>query len=236
VPTLRGPDEGPPVPDRSRPDDRGRDAGPFSSWLSDLQGAWRAGRDAEVPCGTCTACCTSSQFVQIGPGERQTLDRIPAELLFAAPRLPAGHVLLGYDQHGHCPMLIDNTCSIYDDRPRACRTYDCRVFAAADIEITERDKAQIAERVRQWQFAYPGRSDRLAHEAVRAAAAFLQSHDELLPGGTDGTPPTQLALLALELHDLFVNTDGETRVVTIEPGDLEALKARVRASDPPIPP
>ena len=60
-----------------------------------------------MPCGTCTACCTSSQFVHIGPDEVDTLAHIPAELLFPAPRMPKGHVLLGYDERGHCPMLID---------------------------------------------------------------------------------------------------------------------------------
>jgi hypothetical protein len=25
-------------------------------------------------------------------------------------------------------MLVDDRCSIYEDRPRACRTYDCRIL------------------------------------------------------------------------------------------------------------
>jgi hypothetical protein len=82
------------------------DAGDFSSWLVEIQAALRAERAAEVPCGGCTACCTSSQFVHVGPDETDTLAHIPAELLFPAPRMPEGHVLLGYDERGHCPMLI----------------------------------------------------------------------------------------------------------------------------------
>jgi hypothetical protein len=33
------------------------------------------------------------------------LARIPAELLFPAPRLPPGHVVLGYDERGHADLL-----------------------------------------------------------------------------------------------------------------------------------
>jgi uncharacterized protein len=212
-----------PIPDEG-PDGRRRAAGPFSSWLGDLQEARRAERDVDVPCGTCTACCTSSQFVHIGPDERRTLARIPPELLFPAPRSPAGHVLLGYDEHGHCPMLIDNACSIYEDRPRTCRTYDCRVFAATGVALTEPEKAQLAERVRQWRFDYPRPSDRRAHEAVLSASAFLTAHPELLGGGAMAT---QIALLALEIRDLFVTSNGGSPEVTTDPTDLRALKDRL---------
>src|SRR3954471_9741429 len=126
-------------------------AGDFSSWLADLRSALRGERDADVPCGDCTACCTSSQFVHIGPEETDTLAHIPAELLFPAPRMPRGHVLMGYDERGHCPMLIDGRCSIYDHRPRTCRTYDCRVFPAAGVEVDAGQDA-IGRRVGQWRF------------------------------------------------------------------------------------
>src|SRR6476659_10784222 len=69
-------------------------AGDFSTWLSGMQAALRGDEDADVPCGTCTACCTSSQFVHIEPDEADALAHIPAALLFPAPRLPKGHVLL----------------------------------------------------------------------------------------------------------------------------------------------
>lgn len=90
-----------------------------------MRSALRGEQPSAVPCDGCTACCTSSQFVHIEPDERETLRRIPSELLFPAPRMPAGHVLLGYDEHGRCPMLSEQGCSIYEHRPRTCRTYDC---------------------------------------------------------------------------------------------------------------
>ena len=63
-----------------------------------MQRALRGEASSDVACGYCTACCTSSQFVHIGPEEASTLAHIPSELLFAAPRLPKGHLVLGYDQ------------------------------------------------------------------------------------------------------------------------------------------
>ena len=108
-------------------------AGRFSSWLRRTRSAQLEENGVDVPCGECNACCKSSYFIHIRPEETQTLSRIPGELLFAAPGLPEGNVLLGYDENGHCPMLIDEKCSIYEHRPLTCRTYDCRIFPAAGI-------------------------------------------------------------------------------------------------------
>ncbi len=148
-------------------------AGSFSSWLTATQAALRGERDADVPCDGCTACCRSSQFVHVALDETDTLAHIPTELLFPAPYRP-DELVLGYDERGHCPMLVDDRCSIYAHRPHACRTYDCRVLAAAGLIIDGDDKAPIAERVGRWVFSYPTEADRAAHDAVRAAAASLE--------------------------------------------------------------
>src|ERR1700675_3707326 len=89
----------------------------FSSWLRRTRNAQMEKGSASVPCGECVACFTSFYFIHIGPEESQTLNRIPKELLFPAPGLPKGHVLLGYDEKGRCPMLVDGKCSIYEHRP-----------------------------------------------------------------------------------------------------------------------
>jgi Fe-S-cluster containining protein len=170
--------------------------------LTSTEAVWRGEGDADVPCDGCTACCTSSQFVHIVPDETETLARIPRRLLFPAPGLPAGHTLLPYDEHGHCPMLVDGRCSIYAHRPRTCRVYDCRVFAAAEVEPDE-DKVQIAARVRRWRFEHPGEDDERAHAAVRAAAAYLRAHPELRV-----TPAAaELAVSAIEAHAVFLDDD-----------------------------
>jgi Fe-S-cluster containining protein len=139
-----------------------------------MRRALRGELASEVPCDGCTACCTSSQFVHIGAGETDTLAHIPAELVFPAPRLPPGNVVLGYDKNGHCPMLVDGACSIYEHRPRACRTYDCRVFAATGVAIEDRAQAAIAQRAGRWRFEFPAQADRVEYEAIRAAARSVR--------------------------------------------------------------
>src|SRR3954452_13867356 len=111
------------------------------------------------------ACCTSSQFVHIEPDEADALAHIPAALLFPAPRLPKGHVLLGYDERGHCPMLVAGRCSMYEHRPRACRAYDCRGCPAAGVNP---DPAAIAALPRPRRFTYPSDTHRHDPETVRS--------------------------------------------------------------------
>ena len=205
--------------DENGADETGADeiaAGGFAAWLADIDAALRGERDAVVPCGRCTACCRSSQFVHIGPDEADTLRHVPLALRFPAPRLPRGHVLLGYDDHGRCPMLVDDRCSIYEHRPRACRTYDCRVFAAAGLDAADDGKVLVARQARRWRFEVESDDD-LRHEAaVRAAAGFLRGHPSASPDGVTPTTTTQLAVLAVEARGAFIELDvatGEASVV-----------------------
>ena len=179
----------------------GLDAGPFSEWLRSVRAALSGGGDADVPCGGCSACCTTSHFVHVGPEEARTLARIPRELLFPAPGLPDGNVLLGYDEHGRCPMLAGGRCSVYDDRPLTCRTYDCRVFAAAGIDA---DRAPITRLTRRWEFSYPTQDDRDRHAAVRAAARFARERAQCFTGALPPDDPVGVALLALKVSDVFL--------------------------------
>jgi Fe-S-cluster containining protein len=208
-------------------DDHGLSAGDFSAWVVEIRAAIRERRGSDVPCDGCTACCRSSQFVHIGPDEIDTLSRIPAELLFPAPGRPAGHVVLGYDERGHCPMLIDDRCSIYAHRPTACRTYDCRIFGATGITAGEQ-KVEITRRARQWQFSYSTAEARTEYDAVRAGASFLAAHPELLREAGIPANETQLAVLAVEIHHLFLVRNEETgrrAVVDPEPSVVRAALA-----------
>jgi len=190
-------------------------AGPFGSWLAQLQVALRGEGDSDVPCGSCVACCSSSQFVHIGPEETDALAHIPAELVFPAPRMPRGHVLMGYDEHGRCPLLIDGSCSIYAHRPRTCRVYDCRVFAAAGIAPDD-DKPLIAAQTVRWRFDHPTADDQVLHQAVRAAAEFVQRHRAELPDGSVPLVATARAVHAVTLHELFTHGEPTVDVVAVE--------------------
>lgn len=200
-------------------------AGDVSAWYAEMSAALAGAGESDVPCGSCTACCRSSQFVHIGPDERATLAVIPQELLFPAPRLPRGHVLLGYDERGHCPMLIDGGCSIYDNRPRACRVYDCRVFAATGVAPL--DKPAVAERVRQWRFSFDHPDSRPIFEALQAAAAALRT----LP--PDLAPPssTAQAVMAVQIVDLFLQRDEDGRLTVVEPSIDDVRDAVARLAD-----
>lgn len=183
-------------------------AGDFSAWLRHARSALINGHGTDVECGTCTACCSSSYFIHIRPEETETLEKVGKGFLAAAPGHPKGHKLLAYDQHGICPMLIQDKCSIYPQRPKTCRSYDCRVFAAAGIAAGAEDKARINERVRQWRFAYPAERDRRESAAVRAAARFIRGNAAAFPGGRIPDNPSQLAILAIKVYEVFMDIHG----------------------------
>jgi uncharacterized protein len=159
-------------------------AGPLSVWVDEMQRALRGEKSSNVPCNGCTACCRSSQFVTIGPDESDTLAAIPPDLLFPAPGLPR-HVLLGYDERGHCPMLTDDGCSVYEHRPRACRTYDCRIFAATGVQP---DQPAVADQARRWVF---DDDDPALHAALEAASARAREQPQTRSA-------TEIAVRAIE--------------------------------------
>jgi Fe-S-cluster containining protein len=107
---------------------------------------------------------------------------------------------MGYDERGHCPMLVEGQCSIYAHRPRTCRTYDCRIFPATGVEVDADDETKIAIglRSRRWRFSFPTAADRAAYEATRAAAASIQERNDA------PTNSTGLAVLAIESCDASV--------------------------------
>lgn len=196
-------DESESLPLRCLSDDATLCAGSFSSWLQGMEAALRGDAASDVACGTCRACCTSSQFIHVAPDEADTLAHIPPALLFPAPGSSRGHMLMGYDENGHCPMFRDNACSIYAHRPQTCRTYDCRIFAATGVEVPDEDMPRIAVQARRWRFHELSSDDRAAHAAVQRAAAALRQNPSDVTGGVVPANATQLAVLAIRHHDRF---------------------------------
>ncbi len=192
-------------------------AGPFLVWLGEIGSAIEGRREADVACGGCTACCRSGQFVLVGPDETEALAHIPPALLFPAPHLP-GHHVLGYDADGCCPLLGPGGCTVYEHRPWTCRTYDCRIFAAAEVPC---DKPLVAERVTGWAFEHPTDADRTTHDAVRRAALWLEAHAGDLPERVRPPHPTALAVLAVQVHEVFLEATPSVDTVV-----ASALRAR----------
>jgi Fe-S-cluster containining protein len=197
---------------------------PFTTWLRALEASQATGSGMDVACGDCRGCCTSSYFIPVGPDETETLARIPKRLLFPAPGRPKGHFLLAYNQEGHCALFKDNACSIYADRPRACRAYDCRVFAATDL--SEAEKPAIASQAKRWRFALPTDEDERRLAAVRAAARFLEEKAARFPEGFLPSQATQLAALAIRIHPVFM---GKRSGIAEKVAEIRRLAGRGRA-------
>jgi Fe-S-cluster containining protein len=212
-------------------------AGEFSAWLRQIRNSLPGENGIDVACGECIGCCSSSYFIHVNPGESEALSRIPKEVLFPAPRLPKGHLLMGYDKAGICPMLKQGKCIVYEHRPETCRSYDCRVFAAAGIAAGGDDKAVINRRVERWRFSYPTQIDQDEHLAVRAAATFIREHASCFPDGRVPDNPSQLAMLAIKSYSVFIrktpanNPDGARSDAETASEIVKACKQFDRASE-----
>ena len=198
----------------------GIEAGDFSAWLRHARKALALGLGTDVDCGDCVACCSSSYFIHVKPEEAKALGAEAQTAMVPAPGMPKGHKVLAYDKRGVCPMLKPSGCSVYAKRPQTCRSYDCRIFAAAGIAAGGHDKAGINARVERWVFAYPTDRDREEHAAVRAATAFIRDKAASFPGGKVPGDPSQLAVLALKVYTVFLRggppgTDGETAAAIV---------------------
>jgi Fe-S-cluster containining protein len=170
-------------------------------------------------------------FIHIRPEETKTLQRIPRQLLFPAPGQPKGHVLMGYTDEGRCPMLVNNECSIYEDRPQTCRDYDCRVLAAAGVAVDPHLQAEIADRIQAWAFDYESDASREEHRIVKEAAAFLQRNRDLFPQGSVPTYPVQLAALAVRIYRHFGELMAQQDASPM--ADAEIARAIVRECSAP---
>ena len=118
-------------------------------------------------------------------------------------------------------MFIDNKCSIYDYRPQTCRTYDCRIFPATGLPAGS-EKPLIAQQAGRWKFAFPTTQDHDHFLAVQAAAKFLREHAESFPPGFVPHNPTQQAVVAIKVYEVFLNSTNEA-----ENGEHTALNDEI---------
>lgn len=79
-------------------------------------------KESEVPCGLCAECCiklspilTPNEFISGKYVYTLTNSPNPNRPTISIPR----------DENG-CYYFKDNKCSIYNDRPLACKQFDCR--------------------------------------------------------------------------------------------------------------
>lgn len=83
-----------------------------------------------VPCGSCSLCCEklspflTPEEVQSGMYPMSLLNPSPEHQKFNPEVGPT--VVLYRNPQGGCGMFVDGKCSIYNNRPLACRQFDCR--------------------------------------------------------------------------------------------------------------
>ena len=84
--------------------------------------------EKEALCLHCGLCCDGSLFSFLGiqPGE---VERLGRRGLAVAAR-PDGRLAL--DLSRGCPGLSGKCCTLYQDRPQACRDYRCLLFMALE--------------------------------------------------------------------------------------------------------
>lgn len=85
---------------------------------------------ADVPCGTCTKCCEIlAPFLT--PEEMSSglypISLVQPDIAMIRENPNVGPLVTMFKSNkGGCSMFVDNKCSIYDNRPIACKQFDCR--------------------------------------------------------------------------------------------------------------
>lgn len=184
------------------------DAGDFDAWLQEILLSFKTGEAVDVPCGDCRGCCSAGRFVHLTPSDQSAHSAIPKQFLQPAPGMPKGNAVMGYLADGLCPMLKDGNCSIYPSRPSTCRTFDCRVLAAAHLHVGGRLGERINERVRAWRFSFSTEDSQNRLKAIRSAANFIEQHPDAFPGSRVPSEPTTIAVLAIKVHSVFLSSSS----------------------------
>jgi Fe-S-cluster containining protein len=193
------------------------DAGPFGAWLAQALRVLRGEAEADVPCGSCTGCCTSAYYIRIRPRDRVAVAGISRAYFVRAEGMSPDETLMGWRHDGTCPALESGCCTIYEQRPTTCRDYDCRVFVPAGLEAGDERKAVINARVNAWRFTFEDEAARRAFDAIGQAAAFIQEKRSAFPNEGRGVPtaPTGIAVLALKSHPVFLDANADRDAATI---------------------
>ena len=88
------------------------------------------GASVAVPCAGCSACCWA-KYIEVEPELERPED---LAVLNVAPNPDKGGFMLAKRPDGACGHLdAERGCTVYEHRPRACRLYDCRLFAITGV-------------------------------------------------------------------------------------------------------
>jgi hypothetical protein len=119
--------------------------------------------DARVDCNGCTACCWFSNIDLYPP---ESGDGLSFDLVDGVRRLRK-------NADGSCVHLINHRCSVHDQRPIACRNYDCREMAVAGIRpaSSAAEQTPLTAAVARWDLKLATHDDRIVADKVNVLAA-----------------------------------------------------------------
>jgi Fe-S-cluster containining protein len=122
------------------------------------------------PCGDCSACCKHYKDIILQDDELEVfgwkMDDTPTA---------DGRQRLKMKEDGSCIYLSDRGCSIYEQRPIACRHFDCRDFAMTGIQPSDKNGnisavGMASVRMAEQTLTAKRRKDHVMLGAIRMAA------------------------------------------------------------------
>jgi hypothetical protein len=188
-----------------------------------MRAVLRGEAEADVPCDGCVGCCVSSYPIPLRPTDAVALARVPDRYL----QWPSGSgqsARMGFREDGTCPMLSERLCTIYNDRPRTCRDYDCRIYAAAGV-LPDGNRPVIQQRVAEWCFTYEDDQASASAAAVHAAADFIRAHAASFPAAMRAHSATAAAVLAIKVYPLFMDGRDSRPVAELVDAVVEAARS-----------
>jgi Fe-S-cluster containining protein len=114
----------------------------------------------EVPCGTCSLCCTYIG-IKLKPADYDVNGK-PRFIVMPTQPEEGGHYLGFNNDEKRCVYLHKGLCAIHNDKPETCRAFDCRKLTLAlskkqamelgksgsiDIAVWNRGKELILENI-----------------------------------------------------------------------------------------
>jgi len=91
--------------------------------------------ESTVPCGSCVDCCSKlSPFLT----EEEFRSARYAYTFINVPGSDKPAIVIPRTPAGACMYLINNRCSIYENRPQGCRQFDCRDPETSHPRVTNK--------------------------------------------------------------------------------------------------
>jgi len=148
-----------------------RHAGSLSAFMDEFARQNPHDRRSSVPCGTCRQCCWHPT-VDVDKSVERPEDLAHLDLVVRED----GKTVIRKRPDGACVHLGDGGCTVYKHRPRACRSYDCRIYSAFGILPTFNGDRHAP----YWKFTLRSVRDYAVAIAARLSTmlASVDGHDD----------------------------------------------------------